>query len=498
MIDRPTWIDASVRVVAPLCAIALATGTTIFAWQGTLSVIVADAWGFLGTFLWRYYEGTLTPLDFFVKRGGLDHAQPLQKLLFLVYARYLDLDFAFEAMIGIAFAALFVLLVHAIVRADVRTFPRARTVASVALLGFTAIVFSLNDLGVFDWSLATLAWLYPFGVALLLAFAFHCIARERAALLAVGVFVACVVFDTSAMLCAAGIIVLVFARLRSSRPTRTDIQLAVAIGVGAGAYVLAYATAFPGQHTDMTATERIAALLARGSEAWKIFVIPFGAVVLSPSRIKDTFGIDAMWRCLVPAAIVLWLGHLWFWREFRRRREERLPFVAAGLMLYFYGVIAGIVWGRVPEAGFDYLMQSRYVAFYEMQSIAILMMAASKAARVDARAMPALAFATGVATATALAAWFLYASRIALPYQIAFNRHVADDIVAIANDPKSTPPGCAVHPLAVCAWPLQWRINVLGMLRREQLNVFSPRFRARHGFAPLADRQTDSSRSASK
>jgi hypothetical protein len=468
-----------------LCALLIAAGTALFAWRATVSVVVADAWTFAATFLARYYDGTLALTDFFAKRESFDHSQPLQKALFLLNARFFDLDFAFEAMAGILFGTAFAALIAAIVAADVRRQPRAKTTVNLALLGASAIVFSLNELGVFTWSLVTLSWLYPLGVTILLVLAHGCIERKRAALLGAVALAGCIVLDTSAILGAAGIVFLILLRSWTPRFARMRLRAAAAVVAAVSAYLIGYFLVFPGEHAQIPLHERIADLIAHAGDAWEALIVPFGAVVMSPSRIEETYGIGLLWFCLIPSAIILWAAHVWFWREFLRRRDERLPFVAAGLMLFFYATIAGIVWGRVPRFGFEYLMQPRYLVFYEMQLIAILMLAASTAARSQERSSPDVAYITGVALSTVAALSFIYQSRANLESEIAFNRRLADSIIELANDPTKVPADCPIHHLTLCPWPLSRRAAVLDLLRREHLNVFSLEFRARHGLPPL-------------
>ncbi|HEV7489501.1 MAG TPA: hypothetical protein VGO25_01755 [Rhodanobacteraceae bacterium] len=483
--EPKAWIAAASAPVVRVCAFVIAAGTAVFAWRATISVVVADAWTFAATFLARYYDGTLVLADFFAKRETLDHSQPVQKVLLLINAQFFDLDFAFEAMFGIVFGLVFVALIAAIIAADVRRQPRARKTADLALLGTTAIVFSLNELGVFNWSLVTLSLFYPVGVTLMLVLAFHCIEQERASLLGVIVLAACVALDTSAILCSAAVLLLIALRSLSSRRARVPLRVPGAVVAAVIAYLVGYAMVFPAEHAQIPMHERMSDLIAHAGDAWQALVVPFGAAVTSPNRISETYGVGATWAFLFVSAIAAWCGNAWFWREFMRRRDERLPFVAAGLMLFFYATTAGIVWARVPRFGFEYLMQPRYAVFYELQLIAILMLLASTAARREVRSLPALAFSVGVAAAAVAALWFLYSSRLNVPSEVEFNRRLADSIVDLANDPAHVPRDCPIHHLTICAWPPPLRTEVLGLLQREHLNVFSATFRARHALPPL-------------
>ncbi|HEX5121732.1 MAG TPA: hypothetical protein VFV97_00700, partial [Rhodanobacteraceae bacterium] len=343
--ETRAWIAAAGRLAAYACAVYIAAATAVFAWRGTLFVATADAWGFIATFLARYYEGTLSLADFFAKRNSLDHSQPLQKVLLLAYARWFDLDFAYEGATGIVFGLAFIATIVAIVRADTKGQPRAKTVVALATLGATAVVLSLNDDGIFNWSLATLSLYYPLGVALMLAFAHRCIERDRPAMLALGIFVACVLLDTSAILGVAAIVVLIALRWRTFATARTPAALVAAAATAAAVYAVAYALLFADPPANVTESQRVAQFVGHAGEAWKTFIVPLGAALVSPHRIKVVYGVGAFWTWLVPAAILMAAAHVWFWREFFRRDDTRLTFVAAGLMLFFYATVAGIVWG---------------------------------------------------------------------------------------------------------------------------------------------------------
>lgn len=477
-------IAAAGRLAAYAFAVYIAAATALFAWRGTLFVATADAWGFIATFLARYYGGTLTLADFFAKRDSLDHSQPLQKLLFLAYARFAELDFAFEAITGVAFGLALIAVLVAIVRSDAKGRPREKSVVALTTLGMTAVVLSLNDEGVFGWSLATLSLFYPLGVALLLVFAHRCIARDQPVLLGAGTLVACLVLDTSAVLGGAAIAVLIAFRWRTFATLRVPIRLLAAVGVAVALYVAGYSLAFPELRSSITSTQHFEALSAHADEAWKALVVPLGAAIASPHRIKEMYGVAAFWTWLVPAAIVVAAGHVWFWREILRRREEsRLAFVAAGLMLFFYATLAGILWARVPRYGFDYFMQSRYLVFYMLQLVAMLMVAASSAARSERSADPFVAFAASVVILAGAA--LVYGRNVALDSHINFNRMLDAKAIALAEDPANAPADCPIYHLTLCGWAPHVRIATIELMRREKLNVFSPRFRERHDLPPL-------------
>ena len=479
-------VAALFYVVVGLLALIIVRGNLRYTWRATISVPMADAWWFVDTFIHRYFDGSLGVLDFFAKRGSLDNAQPLQKILLLLNTVIFDMDFGVEGVFGVIFGILFVGFATWLVRVETRGQPYAGVASGLSLLGLAAIVFSLNDLGVFNWSLATLSLFYPLGVLALLICAEYCLRKRRPLLLATTFLAACLLLDTAAILVAAAVCALIVLRRTQAQGRVWDTKSLAAPLVAVAIYVVGYQLAFPGNRADMATMERIHSLFLHGTDAWKAFVIPFGSVVLAPSRIKSMYGAEGFWWCLAPAAILLWIGHVWFWREFLRHRQERVPFVAAGLMLFFYATIAGIVWGRVPRFDFNYLMQSRYLVFYELQLVAMLMLLATKAARTTHSITAMSAFAVAVATATFLAGYFLHGNKAVLRSEAMFNRHLADTIVDLANNPAHVPADCSANHLTICGWSQSARVEVLDLIRREKLNVFSPTFRTRHGLPPLA------------
>lgn len=488
-IETQTASRGAIWWMARLIALALIAGTVVFTWRGTLSVISADAWWFSDNFLRHYFEGQLGPLDFFMKRGALDHSQPVQKLLLLGYAQWFDLDFRIEAMAGLVFAVSFVLYMWTLVRSDVRGAPRATVAAELCLIGLAASVFSLNERGMFDWSLVTVGFLYPPGIALLLVAARHCLLRDRYVLLFLATFVATALMDTVVVLATSAVGVLIVFLAWRTRRWGAGVRALAAVILALASYFLAYAKLFPELTGGDPAPPKLAYLAEHAGEAWKAVVIPAGSVIFSANRVMETYGADKIWYFLIPSAILICLGHLLFWRAFLRLYDRRSAFVAAGLMLYFYAAVAGIVWGRVSSAGFDYLMQPRYLTAYSLQLVAFVMMGALAACypRKAGEEGAALRYAGGVAMLAALAFYFLYKAQPLVPYLQVFDRNLALQTERLAQDPSHPPQDCLIYHLIICEWPLERRTAVLELLQRERLNVFSERFRA-HLELPPPDR----------
>src|SRR5690348_11593296 len=62
-------------------------------------LLTADSWYFLDVFVRHAYDGQLGIDDFFVQRAGLDHAQPLRKLILLMELKWFRLSLLPEAVI---------------------------------------------------------------------------------------------------------------------------------------------------------------------------------------------------------------------------------------------------------------------------------------------------------------------------------------------------------------------------------------------------------------
>src|SRR5690606_22792164 len=94
-------------------------------------------------------------------------------------------------------------------------------------------------------------------------------------------------------------------------------------------------------------------------------------------------------------AVMLLVAHAGFWWAALRLRPGAAWFAAVALMLLYYAHVAGLLLGRVFLRGTVVLGQPRYISFYQLGIIALLLMAI--AALSGARAAPAAAPATATA-----------------------------------------------------------------------------------------------------
>lgn len=483
------------RTVATLSlrAFALFVIACAFAYvmHAAIPTVFEDGWWFSDTFVRHYLDGQLEVADFFRKRAaGFDHAQPLHRLFLLANVAWFDMDFMFEGLVGALFGLGFLCLLGALVARELRAAPGTWLTRELVFVGLTVSIFSFNERELFTFPLATFAYMYILGVTLYFVALRHCVANARPVLLFITTLAACVVLDTSAVLGAAcGCALVAFIAVRDRRIVHAARNI-VAIISSVVLYRFVYAFFLPmPDASPVDAMARVGHLLDHVGEAWKLLVIPTGDAVIATSRVATELDSRWVWPVAIPAALLMLAGHVWFWRRYAPHREARLPFVAAGLMLFFYAVVAGIVWGRVADLGFDYLSQPRYLVFYALQPIAMLMLwafLAAQARRPVAGAMlqtarPRTPILAGVVTGlAALAVYFMSCVNYEMPFLRDYEYKMARLIVDFSRNPDVLPSACKTVVVEACDWSAQRRNSVIDVLQRGHLNVFSEAFVQRH------------------
>ena len=168
------------------------------------------------------------------------------------------------------------------------------------------------------------------------------------------------------------------------------------------------------------------------------------------------------------------------------RRTSKAWCVAVATMLLFYGLVAGVLIGRVPQFGERAFLQPRYVVFYQLQVVALLLMATCwLGERAHARASRVAMGAT-LAACVALLVLQVPLDRQGwrrAPFQERYVHKLAEQMEGLASTPETPPPQC-LPQITVCRMDVPTRVRAVVFLRDRQLNVFSPAFRRRHGFAP--------------
>lgn len=461
--------------------------TAAFASRVANPLVYSDNWTFLDTFLRVAIEDGAGFGDFLVKRAGVDHAQPLGKLLMLANARWFGLDFTLESRVALACAlAGWGLILRIAMREsalgnggdDANALPVALSLAAIL-----AVQLSLGSIAVYAYPMVTMAHaFYLFAFCMLLA-AWMALRGRHRWLLALATFACGIVGDDSAILLGAA--VAAAALLYAWRAGRfggavqvlaiVTIALLACRGVYAAFGEIRGATS-PDFNVSLSA--RIGGLAAQWRDAWLWIVAPLSGGIVSAQTLMAIAG--EHWIALrVALALIVACAHVWFWRTALHTRTGAAWFMATGLMLLFYAMVAGILLGRVFVRGAAFLDQGRYVVFYQLGMVALLLMA--------------IAALAGSASTTARRRWTCAAAIAVLLVQIPLSLHawpqaaryegmyarMARDMARMARDPLHPPPGCT-HGIDICVRPAETRIALMRMLVGHRLNLFSPQFQARH------------------
>ncbi|MDR6936852.1 hypothetical protein [Luteibacter sp. 3190] len=470
------------KVGSWIIAMAMVLFVGRYAYRAGISVVAADSWDFVRGFVSHYNAGTLTAEDFFGKRPlGYDHSQPIQRAVLWLHMTLFRMDFGVEGAIGCLFAAAFAGFCSHLVTKEIEVRSPGSTGSALFRVALFASVFSLSARSVFDWSLVTLAFADILGATLLVTYAYHCLRGLRFLRLAIATFIACALMDTVAIIAVVALLILLpLATVPTgNRNYRNRLLAAAALIFPTIVYKLGYAVLFPVEKVAIPQPDAgpITYFLHAWPDAWKALVVPLAGAVASTSRLS-TSATGVVWPILFAIALPMLLLSVWFWMSAFRYRARASAFTAAGVMLIAYGSIAGVLLIRVPMYGFDYLLQPRYTMFYNLQLVALLMMASCDWNSV--RSLGKSLISAGAIVTLGL--WLAYARLTAREEGSvrAYNQQLADQIYAIWRDPNSTPDPCSPN-IFPCSWTPATRVDVMKTLEDGPWNVFVPSFRHRHG-----------------
>lgn len=454
-----------------------------FVWTAASPVVKGDDWYYADTLIKHFQDGDLGILDFFGKRVG-DNSQPINRLILLGVTAWFKMDLTIQGMLGVLIALACAICLSCF---TMRAWPSAGKVVWARILlpiGFATIFLSLNPIGLFGWPLVTtLTFMGTLG-AIVYIYAVAGMVKARTwAWIAPVALLTLVLLDTFGILAVMATIVLFTQRAFSGPKDErmNTIAAAAAAAVALVVYQYGYKHITGIQSTPLNGANISAAadyFAAHFGEAWKALVIPFAISVYQPLG-----GGGRTWQILVPLAVLVWCGHIWFWREYLRNNSHRLAFLGGGLMLYFYATVAGMLLDRVPKNNFDYLFQPRYVAFYELQLAAMLLMAVVViiSGRPVRKSIDSVIVVL-ISMMLVLNVYFEVRAWDSAKYMHAFDVRLVLQINQLANDPTKLPDNCNPQ-ITPCRWPPDERMEVLQVLRQGGLNVFSPELRQRHGYA---------------
>ena len=481
------WVVWSIGVIVAVNAVAFASAVAN-------PLIYSDNWTFIDTFLRVAIEEGAGPGDYLVKRAGLDHAQPLGKLLMWLNYRWFGLDFALEGRVAIGCAlAGWSFLAFMALRAGTGAGDVRREDAGVAWLlvvALLAVQLSLNSPDVYAYPMVTMAHAFYLLAFVMMAVAWNTLRGGHRGWLLLSTLACGLVGDDSAILLGAAIVLAAGLAGWRERRWRAAARVAVVVAVGLVLCRLVYAgigevRGATNPDFNVSMAERIAALAAQWRDAWQWVSVPLSAGIVDRVGLGWMFGEGWLAARLVLTAVVL-AAHAWFWRAAWRGNPGAAWFIAIATMLLFYALVAGILFGRVFVRGAGFLEQTRYVVFYQLGMVALLTMAIASIGQGLSRAMRGWAVLAAVAVLAAQVPLSLRAWQSLDGYRGAYVA-MARDMAAMALDPVHPPPGCTLG-VDICVRPEATRVALMRMLVLHEVNLFSPRFRARHpALAEAAD-----------
>lgn len=491
----PQATHGAAHILAWLAALLLLLNTLYFVFSASAPVVRDDDWYFLDVFLRKAIDGSLTLGDFFVRRAGADHSQPLFKLVLLLEWRYFNLDLAIGAVIGVLAAAACAMIFYRIILAE-QHIGRSDACRYLAWTAICAVLFTLNaDAGMWTWPLVSLENVTSLIILLFMVVVWHAHQSQRYVLLAFATLFLAISSDDSALIAvAAAVMALLLAQYSDPaqrRPSTWKILAVVGVCMVLVRVGYVYVPIVGGAPSAPMASH-LQQLLERfrdkGWWMWAVLPLTLPVFYRSPLHFLDA----ETWRVMQAAmAAALLAAHLWFWWTAFRSKYNRAVFVAVCLMLVSYGWLAGIILSRVTVLGNDYLNQPRYVLLYSGHLIALLLMwtgSSGAALRLSTRWR---FIGTWVLTVGCLV---LLIGQIPLsiqawrarPYLGAYYAKMAYQIDDLTRDPEHAM--SCVPELPVCSWPSEKRRELTQLLSQNRLNVFSPQMQQRHAYLPLLAR----------
>ncbi|MGH8030923.1 MAG: hypothetical protein ACREO8_00795 [Luteimonas sp.] len=472
---------------------------TVFAFASAVMHVRAVCWSLIASDNWNHIQpllsdaiaGRLDIGNFLVQRAGVDHAQPLNKLVMLVNYRWFGLDFLLEGFLGMAFGAAAALVLWRVVTRDAATRGGApvdvrgvrRPVAFfIAFAAAASVFYSLNSSFIYTYSMVTMWFaLYLLSFAMVLA-AWHALLEGRRWPLALATFVLGIVGDDSAFLDASalGLALLLYgAHARAWRRTLPALATIVAaVLVSRVVYALFGETSGATQAIfNQPLTARIAALAAQWRDGWTWFALPTVSGLANADVLRHIFGAHAI-AARNGIGVVMLVAHLAFWWAALRLRSGAAWLAAVTVMLMFYAHVGAILFARVFVKGVAYMDQERYVSFYQLGIIALLLMAMAwllqRPTPIARRGIALVAIAVLL-----LQLPITWIAKQREPGIDAHNRQMAVSMALVARDPLHPPVSCA-SGMDLCVLPVEGRVALIGLLRNHRLSLFSPQYARRH------------------
>lgn len=455
-------------------------------------LVHSDSWYFLDAFVEPWAEGALGWQEFFIKRDSSDHAQPLHRASLWLNLEWADLDFRFEAVIGLVGMSLCMLLLCLLAWLHLRRHAHpdasARAVSAPLLL-LPVMALSLNSHEIYYWSLV--AFFHVSLLPALVLMAFVCwqfvdgagLRWKLPLAFLLSVLVQVALDGAGTLVVAALLPTLAWAGWRH-RQWRLAAALALSVIAGLWVYRLLYSGLMPPVASSQAGgvLDALGWLWSHADEAWRWLSLPAAASLVQPAHLP--FWLPEAWLAPVQngLGVLVVIAHaVFWWSQSRARQPAPLSLFASSLMLLSYGMLAGILLSRVPVHGSDYVLQSRYVAFYQLANLALLLQLLVAVARLSAP-RPAVMSALAMLLLSGLGLQVLLSAR-AWEQGVhirQYSRNMASNLVCVGEHPGQMAPVCQPGNV-ICQGAPEYRDRLFALLRTHRLNLYAPGFLDRHG-----------------
>jgi hypothetical protein len=412
-------------------------------------------------------------------------------LILLWHLRHFDLDFKIEAMVGVLFAAIGALTAVFYARRH-QGGAEDNGVLSAAgywlcIILIPVLCLSISASQIFTWSLVTLGFvLLPCAIVFFHLTGAAITKTAPAWTLVPAAFVLAVVLDNLAIIYVLASICVCLIVAVSKREFKDAAKVALFAAAGCLLYDgLVQPILTPDDLPAGAGSSGLSYAMAHWQSSWKLIWNPLRLIVVPPEQLEGSPG--TFLYVAMALGIALLSLHALFWFRFFKSlpNADGFDLANAGLMIGFYGTVAAIAAGRLSINGYDYLLQPRYYVAYLLGILPILAVGArtfvaERTLFVD-RVYGALLipFALSMIVAQApmtMKSWERY------KYISEYTQVAALQMGQLRENPEQTNQ-CA-DILYVCGYDTARKRKLVGILSRNELNIFNRAFQLRYRLYP--------------
>lgn len=439
----------------------------------------ADAWFFLSEFLIPWHEGNFSFFDLYTVRSDADHVQPVHRILFFANAELFDLDFRVEAIVGVLFL---IFVAGALVKhfkSSIYDFSDNRTVVFM-MLCLCMVVLGFNTTNIYTWSLVALGYMTIFiNVCLFIYLSkfINEISGKNAILLILMAMLALFVGDDVGILVVSLSALMLFIVSLFKRD-KNVLVMAIAIISIVFFYgmiksnIITYLNVSNESGRFLSAIEYYVNNLG---EILEIVSAPFADSVVHLSYLKKTFSDFKSLSIFIGCLVILFHIYCWFfYLKFKLYERSYLPLM---LMLYSYALIAGVLVYRIPDFGVGYLHSPRYIRAYQpgLWGALLCFIAVYSQKHTEMNK-----YLKNTVAGIFVFLFILQFSYINLAWKSSgyinkYSQGEAKRMFYYAGDSEQNSPCKANSPEKICKLKASERERLLGFLKENELNVFSPR-----------------------